>query len=289
MNSADVKLFEQEYMPKKLSSATLSGGSLITNWTSIGNNTYSAIVSQPIYVNQLFMNNYRVMRTRIPANQSDYLRYAASLNDSTEALYGFEYVPEQFDFKSLVDAMVVDYHSWTESHHYIDHLNTENHTIVFTNPSNESIGKYVAQGQRRFHIENVYEALVPNSFCFVNESRTIYFMTDGTYDPNKEQMIAPAQEMVLTLSGNDTNNPIEDVIVDNIVIHHGAWNIRRDQKADSGAALFISNAKEIIISDIEISHTGSYGLTISDGTSDINFMNSFVNDTGAGGFRSYIE
>ena len=180
MNSADLKLFE--HMPKKLSSATLSGGILITNWTSMGNNTYSAIVSDPIYVNQLFMNNHRVMRTRVPTNQSDYLRYAASLNDSTEALYGFEYVPGQFDFKSLVDAMVVVYHSWTESHHYIDHLKIENHTIVFTNSSNELIGKYVAQGQRRFHIENIYEALVPNSFCFVNESRTIYFMTDGTYD-----------------------------------------------------------------------------------------------------------
>ena len=60
-------------------------------------------------------------------------------------------------------------------------------------------------------------------------------------------MIAPTGEMLLTLSGNDTNHPVEDVIIDSIAIHHGA-------------ALFISNAKEIIISDIEISHTGSYGL-----------------------------
>jgi len=298
MNLTDVSSFDNlvthKHTYKKLSRATLSGGIAVTNWMPIGNNTYSAIVTDPtIYVNQLFMNDVRVMRTRVPTNQSDYLRYAASLNDSTQALYGFQYVPGQFDFKSLADAMVVVYHSWTESHHYIDHLNTENNTVVFTNPSNEPIGKYVAQGQRRFQIENVYEALVPNSFCFVNQSRTIYLMTDGSYDPNKQQMIAPAQQIVLTLSGNDTSHPIEDVIVDNIVIHHGAWNIRRNQKADAGAAeflnaaaLWISYARDIVVSDIEISHTGAYGLSISLGTTDINFMNSFINDTGAGGIMS---
>ncbi len=50
-------------------------------------------------------------------NQTAYLQYAASLNDSNLASYGFQYVPGQFDYKSLSDAMVVVYHSWTTSHH----------------------------------------------------------------------------------------------------------------------------------------------------------------------------
>ena len=75
--------------------------------------------------------------------------------------------------------MVIVYHSWTESHHFIDRLITTNNTILFTNPSAHPIGEFVVQGQRRFHIENLCEALVPNSFCFVNETKTIYLMTDG--------------------------------------------------------------------------------------------------------------
>jgi len=37
---------------------------------------------------------------------------------------------------------------------------------------------------------------------------------------------------------------------------------------------------------VEISHTGSYGLWIRQGTTNINFLNSLITDTGAGGIRS---
>jgi hypothetical protein len=223
-------------------------------------------------------------------NHSDYLHYAAPLNDSNKAHYGFQYAPGQFDYKSLADAMVVVYHSWTTSHHYIDRLITSNNTILFTNPSQHPIGEFALQGQHRFHIENLCEALVPNSFCFVNETKTVYLMTDGSYDPTKVEIITSINETVVSLAGDDVNNPVEDVIIDNLAIKHGAWNIGRTQLAEAASAdfltsvaLFIANATAITISNVEISHTGSYGLRLREGTSYIIFMNSLVNDTGAGG------
>jgi hypothetical protein len=67
-----------------------------------------------MFVNQLFINNQRIVRTRVSTNFSDYLHYVASMNDSIMSRYGFEYSPEEFDYKSLVDAMVVIYHSYVE-------------------------------------------------------------------------------------------------------------------------------------------------------------------------------
>ena len=107
-----------------LSSASISGGIVVTGWNDMGNNTYSAVVSSPIFVNQLFVDDHRVVRTRVPTNPVDYLRYAAPLSDPDQALYGFQYAPGQFNYTSLTDAMVVVYHSWTTSHHYIDRLIT---------------------------------------------------------------------------------------------------------------------------------------------------------------------
>ena len=294
MNTEDADVYTKPRNAyRRLPTVSMSGGILVTNWSQIGNNTYSAVVAPTIFVNQLFINNRRIIRTRVPTNQSDYLHYAAPLNDSTQAHYGFQYVSGQFDYKSLTDAMVVVYHSWTESHHYIDRLITENNTVLFTNPSDQPIGAFPNQEQRRFIIENLCEALVPNSFCFVNETKTVYLMTDGSYDPAKEQIIAPVEEFVLSIAGEDIDKPVEDVIVDNIAIQHGAWNIRRDEKADAGAAeflyaaaLFVENAISVTISNVEISHTGAYGLWIMQGTTDINFLNSFITDTGAGGIRS---
>lgn len=51
----------------------------------------------------------------------------------------------------------------------------------------------------------------------------------------------------------------------------------------SAVALFIANATSIVISDVEISHTGAYGLRVREGTFDVNLINSVVTDTGAGG------
>ena len=294
MSSADAAFYEKigvrdETYPR-LSTAIISGGVPITRWTQVSANTYSAVVPSLVFVNQLFINNQRIVRTRVPTNFSDYLYYAAPLTDKSQARYGFEYKPGQFDYKSLTDAMVVVYHSWTESHHYIDHLIPANNTILFTNPSDAPIGTYSTQGQQRFHIENLCEALIPNSFCFVNATKTVYLMTNGSYDPTKVEIITSVNEIVLTIASDDATKPIEDVILDNVAIRHGAWNIERTQQADaasaeflSSAALFINNATAIVMSNVEISHTGSYGLRIREETSKILFENSLITDTGAGG------
>ncbi len=82
---------------QRLSRASISGRVLVSGWKPFSINTYSAVVAPSIFVNQLFMNNQRIMRTRVPTNLSDYLHYAAPLNDSTQAHYGFQYGPGQFD------------------------------------------------------------------------------------------------------------------------------------------------------------------------------------------------
>ncbi|CAF2860443.1 unnamed protein product [Rotaria sp. Silwood2] len=296
MNADITRFYEEfaarEHTHRRLSRASISGGLPITDWIAVGNNIYKAIVSSTMFVNQLFVNNRRIVRTRIPMNQSDYLQYDAPLKDPNQARYGFQYVQGQFDSIPLDDAMIVVYHSWTTSHHYIDKLIMSNRTILFTNPSASPIGTYVTQGKRRFHIENICQALISNSFCFVNATKTVYLMTDGSYDPTTAQIITSINEFVVLLAGTDITNPIENIIIDNVAIQHSAWNIGRTQQADSQAAaflnsapLYIANATSIVISNVEISHTGSYGVWIKEGTTNVNIFNSLVTDTGAGGIR----
>ena len=284
------KLASHERIHRRLATARISGGIPVTGWIALGNNTYKAIVPELIFVNQLFVNNQRIVRTRVPMNYSNYLQYAAPLNDSAQARYGFQYMPGQFDYKSLDDAMVIVYCSWAESHHYIDRLITANNTVLFSNPSNRPIGSFPVQSQRRFHIENLCEALIRNSFCFINKTKTILLMTDGSYDPTQSEIITPIYEIVVLIAGPDVNHPVEDIIIDNVAIQHGAWNINRTQQADASmaafltyAALFVANASFVTISNVEISHTGSYGMFIRPGSTNINVLNSIITDMGAGG------
>ncbi|CAF3120010.1 unnamed protein product [Rotaria sp. Silwood2] len=286
------ELIVRDHTYRRLSRASISGGMPITHWIEIDDDVYKAVVPLTVYVNQLFADDRRIIRTRIPIDQSAYLQYEASLNDPNQARYGFQYVQGQFDSIPLNDAMVVVYHSWTTSHHYIDRIITSNRTILFTNPSDLSIGTFTMQGKRRFHIENSCLALVSNSFCFVNETKAIYLKTNGSYNPNDIQIITPIHEFVMLIASTDARNPINNIIIDNIAIQHSAWNIGRMQQADSQAAaflnsasLYIANATSIIISNVEISHIGSYGIWIKEGTTNVNVFNSLVTDTGAGGIR----
>jgi hypothetical protein len=115
-------------------------------------------------------------------------------------------------------------------------------------------------------------------------------MTNGSYDPTKVEIITSVNEIVMLLAGDNVYKPVTDVIVNNVAIQHGAWNIDLTEQADAAAAAFlrfaafiVANASCIIISNVEISHTGAYGLWINAGTENINFMNSLITDTGAGG------
>jgi len=294
MNTTDTLVYDEllahEPTYRRLSRAVISGGVPVTGWTKVNETTYSAVVPSLNFVNQLFVNNRRIPRTRVPMNYSEYLHYATPLNDSILGRYGFQYEPGQFDYKSLTDVLVVVYHSWTESHHYIDRLITENNTVIFSNPSARPFGYYGPLEARRFHVENPCEALAPNSFCFINATKTIYLMTDGSYDPNQAQIITSVNETVLSIVSDNMNDPVKDLIIDNVAIQHGAWNINRTEKADdvsaeflTSVALFIANATSIIMSNVEVSHTGSHGIRIKEGTSNINVINSLITDMGAGG------
>lgn len=117
-------------------------------------------------------------------------------------------------------------------------------------------------------------------------------MTDGSYNPTEEQIITSVNEIIMLIASDDATQPVENVNIYNVAIQHGAWNIGRTQQADqfsaafiTSAALYIANATSIIISDIEISHTGLYAVWIKEGTTDIKMINSLVTDTGAGGIR----
>ncbi len=296
MNAAETAVYERlvarEHKHRRLPAASISGGVPVTGWNRVGGNIYSAVVPPSIFVNQLFVDDRRVVRTRVPVNQSEYLQYATPLKDPNQARYGFQYAPGQFDYKSLADAMVVVYHSSTMSYHYIDRLIPENNTILFTNPSDLPIGALGIQLKRRFHIENLCETLIPNSFCFVSNTKTVYLMTDGSYNPMKVQIITSVNEFVVLLTSDDVTKPVHDIIVDNVVIEHSAWSIGRYEQADgqaaaflTSAAVYVANATSILLSDVEISHTGSYGLWIKEGTTNIDVINSLLTDTGAGGIR----
>ena len=285
--------------------ATISGGIAFpaANWTRVGSsNVYTAPLPRHVTgpVNQLFSGSgQRIPRTRLPLNFSDYYQYNQSLTDDQQARYGFVYNDNQFDLSAadIANCMVVVYHSWTASRHYIDQLYTANSTVMFTNPSDRPIGYFGVQAQKRFHIENVCDvtdALQPNTFCYNNLTRTVTLATDG-YDPTDPTLpliVTPFVQSVMQLVGFGPDQPLTNVLIDNINLQHSGWAIERTQQADSQsvswsstAGLMLQYADQVLVSNVALSHHGVYGIYLQEGTSAVTVIDCSISDTGAGGIR----
>ena len=278
------------------SRATISAGLPITNWTRQSADLYTATLPPRLtgVVNQLFIDGRRVPRSRVPSNYSEYLQYDAALKDQAQARYGFQYAEGQFNYSREVldEAMVVVYHSWTTSHHYIDHLLPSNRTVIFSNPCGNYIGFFGPQANRRFHLENIVDALTANTFAFINRTRTLYLRTDGSYEPSHVTVVTPVHDSVMNLAGNDAQHPLHDVLINGIAIQHAGWSVARDQQADNqaaswlpSAALLLANVTGAVVTGVEVSHTGQYGVYIKEGAVGVDVLDSLITDTGAGGVR----
>ena len=283
--------------------ATISGGIPFpaANWTLIAPNTYTAPLPRHVTgpVVQLFTGSgQRIPRTRLPMNFNDYYYYNHSLSDTQQARYGFVYNRGQFDnfTKNDIDnAMVVVYHSWTASRHYIDHVYKMNQTVMFTNPADRFIGYFTEQSNKRFHIENVCSALQANTFCYNNATRTVILRTDGSYDPtNPKQplLVTPFVLSVMTLIGISPQQPLTNVLIDNINVYHSDWSIGRSQQADAQsvswsttAGLMLTYATQVLISNVNFAHHGVYGIYLLDGTVGVTISECIVTDSGGGGIR----
>ncbi len=91
--SAEDTDFYQEHTHQRLPTTSI----LVVEYRSPVN-MFSATIQQPVFVNQLFVNNQRVVRARVSKDDSDYLQYATPLKDPSQARYGFQYQPGQFDY-----------------------------------------------------------------------------------------------------------------------------------------------------------------------------------------------
>ena len=283
---------------REVRAATISGGVAIPagNWTKVSANVYSApLPYRASDVSQLFINNNRIVRSRVPVDQWQYLQYEANFNDTELARWGFQYAEGQFDYpaSSLAEAMVVGYHSWTTSHHYIDRLIPSNRSVLFSNPCGNPFGYFGEQANRRFHIENLCEALAPNTFCYSNATRTLHVMTDGSWDPSTtSSVVTPIHDAVMALAGNDAAHPLRNVLINGIALKHSSWTIGRTQQADNQAAswlptasLLLANATGVLVSGVEISHTGGYAVWLREAATGVQIIDCLITDTGAGGVR----
>ena len=289
----------------------LSGGRPIGGWQKaegpLWQTTVPGVKEGQWYFHQLFVEGHRRTRARTPNQGFLYTEgilepfdrakwYEASIAAKTGFLFCNDDIRHWQNFD---DALVVIYHSWTTSIHFITELDTQQRRVKLAPVSTWPIG-YWWEYNTRYHVENIREALdEPGEWYLDRKTGTLVYWPMPGEDMTKAQAIAPAVRQTLVAFRGDPANKkyVEHLRFRGLSFQHADCVIARDMPTDQqGAAerapaIDARGLRHAVFDDCEIAHVGENGLWLDAACSDNVVRRCHVHDLGGGalfvGARNY--
>jgi hypothetical protein len=277
----------------------LSGGVRISGWV-VGDDgrwraDLTAVREQGWYFTQLFVNDQRRPRPRLPAT-GQYL-IAGELAASDESLGGidrFQFTPGELrpDWENLNDVEVLAFHSWSMSRLPIKSVDPQAGVVNFfgTSPSKSYWG--IFKKGNRYLVENVKEALGSPGQWYLDRARgeLIYLPQPGE-TPDNSVVIAPRLEQLLVIAGDPAAAPVRQVRLEGLTFAHAAWPIPRQGQAMPQAeinldgAISATFAEGIVLKGCAVRHVGAYAMAWGNGCHHNLVESCEMIDLGAGGVK----
>jgi hypothetical protein len=269
-----------------------SGGMPITGWQKgeggLWTTTVPGVKEGQWYFHSLWVNGKRAVRARTP-NEDYHLADGPVADDDKKALKFKD--NDLKNWSNLDDAMVVFYHAWTASLHYIDSIDAANKIARFTNADCFPFGQWKPL---RYHVENVREALdAPGEWYLDRKTGMLTYFPRPGEDMANAEVIAPRLETLVKIEGDAAmGKKAENVYFLNLSFQHTDWQMARDQVQDAQSGNFLTTATIVLngarqcgFADCEIAHTGGYAAWCERGAKQTAFRHCHLHDLGAGGVR----
>lgn len=282
----------------------LSGGVPITGWQKGEGNLWTTTVpgvkEGKWYFHSLWVNGKRCTRARSP--NVDWYFAAGPVTEinsdpksdknNAETKRGLKYKDNDIQkWSNLDDAMVVFYHAWTASLHYIDSIDEANKIVRFTNSSYFPMGFWK---EMRYYVENVREALdAPGEWYLDRKTGVLTYYPRPGEDMATAEVIAPKLESLVKIEGESAEGKkVENLNFDYVSFQHTDWHMDRDQPQDAQAGEFLKDAmvllrhaRKCLINHCEFAHTGGYAIWFERGSQKNVITQCHLHDLGAGGVR----
>jgi hypothetical protein len=252
------------------------------------------------YFHSLWVNGKRCTRARSP-NEDWYFaagpvaeinRDPKSDKDNLETKKGLKFKDDNIkSWANPDDALVVVYHAWTASLHYIDSIDDANKIVRFTNSSYFPMGFW---NELRYYVENVREALdAPGEWYLDRKTGVLTYYPRPGEDMTQAEAIAPRMDSLVRLEGDAASGKkVEHLQFAYLKFQHTDWNMDRNQAQDAqsgeflkDATIFLRSARSCDFLHSEIAHTGGYALWCERGTKQTRIEQCHLHDLGAGGVR----
>jgi hypothetical protein len=232
----------------------LSGGMLVTGWTNTSGNTYQVTLPTTAkYFENLFYNNSRRLRARVGGGVGTYLRitspiylagspppspppnancavYVTGTGKGWECFDRFTYNPGDVSstWTNLYppyptgDIELVDFELWSTPKMRILSIDSTNHIVYLTGPTQQADGVHGFIRNHRYVVENVKDLFTQPGQWFLNTSAVPYVLTylaNTGENPPTDTIVAPQSTQVMTATN------LEYVTFQGLQFEHDNWTI----------------------------------------------------------------
>jgi hypothetical protein len=297
--TADAPITYEAYQNEK---PVLSGGVAITGWRAARVNgrdgwatTVPDVAGGSWYFRQLFVNDQRRPRTRLPSEGVH--RFAGLLRPARELMFdqGQDTVVFANDdikaWRNLGDVEVIALHFWTEEHLPIARVDPLAHQVTFARPSRYRLTDGNRPNGARFYVENVFEALDQPGEWYLERDGTLYYLPKPAEEPARARAIAPRLQQVVRFQGDaDQQLFVEHVTLRGISFMHTEWSYSKaatsiQAAADVPAAIFWQGARNCTLRNCTVAHVGTYGIELGPGCNGNHVLLNAFYDLGAGAIK----
>jgi len=251
------------------------------------------------YFEQLFVNGRRAVRARTPNKFYHYMvATSESPVDETKDVYRRTTTvrPDtleplrNLDSRELRDVTLVAYHKWCITRRFLKEIDPAANTIITVGEKLKDYSDW--QPNTCFHLENFKTALDAPGEWFLARDGTLYYKPLPEEDMSKANVAAPVVEKFVIIKGN----PEAGEFVEHIKLKGLAFQHSQSLLPPTGyppfqaaypieAAIMADGARNIVIEDCEVGHTGTYGVWFRQGCRDCRIERCYLQDLGAGGVR----
>jgi hypothetical protein len=251
------------------------------------------------YFEQLFVNGRRAVRARTPnkfyhytvatseapvEEAKDVYRRTTSVRpDALEPL-------RNLNSQEIRDVTLVVYHKWCITRRFLKEIDPAASTIITVGEKLKDYSDWPPNTP--FHLENFKTALDVPGEWFLARDGTLYYKPLPEEDMSKANVVAPVVEKFVIIEGK----PQAEQFVEHIKLKGLTFLHSQSLLPESGyapyqaafateAAIMADGARNIVIENCEVGHTGEYGVWFRQGCRGCRLECCYLHDLGAGGIR----
>jgi hypothetical protein len=277
----------------------LSGGRPITGWKVGPDGRWRATLDEVKQGRwsfaQLFVNDQRRFRPRLPAHGYYHVdRQLPPLPETGQRGFdGLGYSGEDLKpgWANLGDVELLGFQQWSAVRMRIAKIDSQQHAVRFVGNTQTTAGWAALEKGHRYLVENVKEALSePGQWYLDRPSGVLTYVPRPGESPERSLVVAPRLERLVVLAATKSRW-VEHIELHGLTLAHSNWVLPPEgqvfPQAEVGldAAVVAIGARNVVLDDCVIRHTGGYAVAFGAGCRDNRVDNCELVDLGGGGVK----